>query len=226
MNNVRTLGGWLDVPSQWHSEGVAVPRRASTPSTGRACVACRRLSRAGASRRHAERARQLGSHGNPEACRRLGHFRSATSITGLRRWPRWPGRPCPTIWINGCRRAASFIRDCPSQAVRWASTSISWISTSSPRKPRCERVGLSFHPGTPRAPNAAPPHCAESMSSEEPAAVAHAWSDLIGQLADRIAADAALWAGQNVCLEGRCLFGGGCSLLRETGRCRQQCHGE
>jgi len=30
-----------------------------------------------------------------------------------------------------------------------------------------------------------------SMSSEEPAAVAHAWSDLIGQLADRIAADAA-----------------------------------
>jgi uncharacterized lipoprotein YmbA len=28
-----------------------------------------------------------------------------------------------------------------------------------------------------------------SMSSEEPAAVAHAWSDLIGQLADRIAAD-------------------------------------
>jgi uncharacterized lipoprotein YmbA len=28
------------------------------------------------------------------------------------------------------------------------------------------------------------------MSSEEPAAVAHAWSDLIGQLADRIAADA------------------------------------
>jgi uncharacterized lipoprotein YmbA len=30
-----------------------------------------------------------------------------------------------------------------------------------------------------------------SMSSEQPAAVAHAWSDLIGQLADRIAADAA-----------------------------------
>jgi uncharacterized lipoprotein YmbA len=30
-----------------------------------------------------------------------------------------------------------------------------------------------------------------SMSSEEPAAVAHAWSDLIGLLADRIAADAA-----------------------------------
>jgi len=30
-----------------------------------------------------------------------------------------------------------------------------------------------------------------SMSSEDPAAVAHAWSDLIGQLADRIAADAA-----------------------------------
>jgi uncharacterized protein len=30
-----------------------------------------------------------------------------------------------------------------------------------------------------------------SMSSGEPAAVAHAWSDLIGQLADRIAADAA-----------------------------------
>jgi uncharacterized protein len=30
-----------------------------------------------------------------------------------------------------------------------------------------------------------------SMSSDEPAAVAHAWSDLIGQLADRIAADAA-----------------------------------
>jgi uncharacterized lipoprotein YmbA len=29
-----------------------------------------------------------------------------------------------------------------------------------------------------------------SMSSEDPAAVAHAWSDLIGQLADRIAADA------------------------------------
>jgi uncharacterized protein len=29
-----------------------------------------------------------------------------------------------------------------------------------------------------------------SMSSEGPAAVAHAWSDLIGQLADRIAADA------------------------------------
>jgi hypothetical protein len=28
------------------------------------------------------------------------------------------------------------------------------------------------------------------MSSEDPAAVAHAWSDLIGQLADRIAADA------------------------------------
>src|SRR6202453_3945124 len=30
-----------------------------------------------------------------------------------------------------------------------------------------------------------------SMSSEDPAAVAHAWSDLIGQLADRVAADAA-----------------------------------
>jgi uncharacterized lipoprotein YmbA len=30
-----------------------------------------------------------------------------------------------------------------------------------------------------------------SMTSEDPAAVAHAWSDLIGQLADRIAADAA-----------------------------------
>jgi hypothetical protein len=29
-----------------------------------------------------------------------------------------------------------------------------------------------------------------SMSSEDPAAVAHAWSDLIGQLSDRIAADA------------------------------------
>ena len=29
-----------------------------------------------------------------------------------------------------------------------------------------------------------------SMNSEDPAAVAHAWSDLIGQLADRIAADA------------------------------------
>jgi uncharacterized lipoprotein YmbA len=29
-----------------------------------------------------------------------------------------------------------------------------------------------------------------SMSAEDPAAVAHAWSDLIGQLADRIAADA------------------------------------
>jgi uncharacterized lipoprotein YmbA len=29
-----------------------------------------------------------------------------------------------------------------------------------------------------------------SMSSEDPAAVAYAWSDLIGQLADRIAADA------------------------------------
>jgi hypothetical protein len=29
------------------------------------------------------------------------------------------------------------------------------------------------------------------MSSEDPAAVARAWSDLIGQLADRIAADAA-----------------------------------
>ena len=31
----------------------------------------------------------------------------------------------------------------------------------------------------------------ESMISKEPAAVAHAWSELIGQLADRIAADAA-----------------------------------
>jgi uncharacterized lipoprotein YmbA len=30
-----------------------------------------------------------------------------------------------------------------------------------------------------------------AMSSEDPAAVAHAWSDLMGQLADRIAADAA-----------------------------------
>jgi uncharacterized lipoprotein YmbA len=30
-----------------------------------------------------------------------------------------------------------------------------------------------------------------SMSSTEPASVAHAWSELIGQLADRIAADAA-----------------------------------
>jgi uncharacterized lipoprotein YmbA len=30
-----------------------------------------------------------------------------------------------------------------------------------------------------------------SMSSDEPAAVAHAWSDLIGELADRIATDAA-----------------------------------
>jgi uncharacterized protein len=32
-----------------------------------------------------------------------------------------------------------------------------------------------------------------AMSSGEPSAVAHAWSDLIGQLADRIAADAALF---------------------------------
>jgi uncharacterized lipoprotein YmbA len=30
-----------------------------------------------------------------------------------------------------------------------------------------------------------------SMGSDEPAGVAHAWSDLMGQLADRIAADAA-----------------------------------
>ena len=29
------------------------------------------------------------------------------------------------------------------------------------------------------------------MSAEDPAAVAHAWGDLLGQLADRIAADAA-----------------------------------
>jgi uncharacterized lipoprotein YmbA len=32
-----------------------------------------------------------------------------------------------------------------------------------------------------------------AMSSGEPSAVAHAWSDLIGQLSDRIAADAALF---------------------------------
>jgi uncharacterized lipoprotein YmbA len=32
-----------------------------------------------------------------------------------------------------------------------------------------------------------------SMNSEDPAGVAHAWSDLIGQLADRIAADATLF---------------------------------
>ncbi len=34
-----------------------------------------------------------------------------------------------------------------------------------------------------------------SMTSREPAAVAHAWSELIGQLADRIAADAATFQG-------------------------------
>jgi hypothetical protein len=94
-----------------------------------------------------------------EARRRLGRFRSTTSIIGLRRWPKWPGRPCPTIWIDGCRRAASFTRDCPSQSLGWASTSISWISTSPPRKPRCGRVGRSFPLGTCGARNAAPPHC-------------------------------------------------------------------
>jgi ABC-type transport auxiliary lipoprotein component len=121
------------------------------------------------------------------SCRRLEHCRSGTSIIGLRRWPKWPGGPCPTIWINGCRRVASFIRDCPSQscvnvdilefniAASQASMRASWVIVPSGDAQGAKRSVASL---------------CSSMSSGEPAAVAHAWSDLIGQLADRIAANA------------------------------------
>jgi uncharacterized lipoprotein YmbA len=57
-----------------------------------------------------------------------------------------------------------------------ASMRASWIIVPSGDPKSTKRSSASLH---------------SSMSSEEPAAVARAWSDLIGQLADRIAADAA-----------------------------------
>jgi uncharacterized lipoprotein YmbA len=60
----------------------------------------------------------------------------------------------------------------PSQA----SMRVSWIIVPSARGRDAKRSAAAL-----RSP----------MSSAEPAAIAHAWSDLIGQLADRIAADAA-----------------------------------
>ena len=57
-----------------------------------------------------------------------------------------------------------------------ASMRASWIIVPSGDAPGAKRSAAELH---------------SSMSSEDPAAVAHAWSDLIGQLADRIAADAA-----------------------------------
>jgi uncharacterized protein len=56
-----------------------------------------------------------------------------------------------------------------------ASMRASWIIAPSGDAPGAKRSAAELH---------------SSMSSEDPAAVAHAWSDLIGQLADRIAADA------------------------------------
>ncbi len=56
-----------------------------------------------------------------------------------------------------------------------ASMRVSWIITPSGDAPSAKRSAAEL-----RSP----------MSAEDPAAVAHAWSDLIGQLADRIAADA------------------------------------
>jgi uncharacterized protein len=57
-----------------------------------------------------------------------------------------------------------------------ASMRASWIIVPSGDAQRAKRSTASLR---------------SSMSSAEPSAVAHAWSDLIGQLADRIAADAA-----------------------------------
>jgi uncharacterized protein len=56
-----------------------------------------------------------------------------------------------------------------------ASMRASWIIAPSEQAAGAKRNAAEFR---------------SSMSSEEPAAIAHAWSDLIGQLADRIAADA------------------------------------
>ena len=56
-----------------------------------------------------------------------------------------------------------------------ASMRVSWIIVPSGDTQSAKRSAASL---------------SSSMSSEEPAAVAHAWSDLIGQLADRVAADA------------------------------------
>jgi uncharacterized lipoprotein YmbA len=58
-----------------------------------------------------------------------------------------------------------------SQAVMQAS----WLVTPPAGSQSAKRSAASFH---------------TSMTSKEPAAVAHAWSQLIGQLADRIGADA------------------------------------
>ncbi len=60
--------------------------------------------------------------------------------------------------------------------ARQASIRASWIIVPSGDAQRAKRSAASLH---------------SSMNSDEPAAVAQAWSDLIGQLADRIAADAA-----------------------------------
>ena len=57
-----------------------------------------------------------------------------------------------------------------------ASIRASWIIVPSGDAQGARRSAASLH---------------STMSSEEPVAVARAWSDLIGQLADRIAADAA-----------------------------------
>jgi uncharacterized lipoprotein YmbA len=56
-----------------------------------------------------------------------------------------------------------------------ASMRVSWIMVPS---------------GDPKAAKRSAAELRFSMSSEDPAAVAHAWSELLGQLADRIAADA------------------------------------
>ena len=57
-----------------------------------------------------------------------------------------------------------------------ASMRVSWVIVPSARPPNAKRSTALLR---------------SARSSGEPAAVAHAWSDLIGQLADRIAADAA-----------------------------------
>jgi uncharacterized lipoprotein YmbA len=61
-------------------------------------------------------------------------------------------------------------------AARQASMQASWLIVPAAGQQSAKRSAASLH---------------GSMNSTEPAAVARAWSELIGQLADRIAADAA-----------------------------------
>ena len=63
-----------------------------------------------------------------------------------------------------------------SVASSQASMRVSWVIAPAAGSQTAKRGLASLH---------------ESLTSPEPAAVAHAWSKLIGQLADRIAADAA-----------------------------------